>query len=133
MFYEDTTETILKAFYRVYNLLGHGFLEKVYQNALVLELKQQGLDIGEEKRVQVFYCGKVVGDYFADIVVNDLIILELKAAEILKAEHLAQLVNYLKATDKELGLLLNFGKSPDFKRILFTNDKKTSLITPHTD
>ena len=133
MFYEDTTETILKAFYRVYNLLGHGFLEKVYQNALVLELKQQGLDIGEEKRVKVFYCGKVVGDYFADIVVNDLIILELKAAEILKAEHLAQLVNYLKATDKELGLLLNFGKSPDFKRILFTNDKKTSLITPHTD
>jgi GxxExxY protein len=127
MFYEDLTKGILKAFYRVYNTLGHGFLEKVYRNALTLELKQLGFDAQQERSIQVFYNTAVVGEYSADIVVNDMVILELKAAELLKPEHFAQLTNYLKATEKEIGLLLNFGKTPDFKRIIFTNDKKQSI------
>ena len=126
MFYEELTSGILGAFYRVYNTLGHGFLEKVYRNALALELKRLGYLVETERGIQVIYLGTVVGEYSADILVNDLVILELKAAEALKAEHFAQLTNYLKATQKELGLLLNFGQKPDFKRI-FTNDKKTSL------
>jgi GxxExxY protein len=124
MFYEELTNKILKGFYTVYNTLGHGFLERVYQKALCIELKNLGLQVQEEERIKVNYNGSCVGDYVADIVVNDEIILELKAAEALKPEHFAQLTNYLKATEKEIGLLLNFGSKPDFKRMIFTNDKK---------
>lgn len=127
MFYEELTDRILKAYYTVYNTLGHGFLEKVYKNALVIELQELGLQVEDEQSIQVMYNGRVVGEYFADIVVNDEAILELKAAEALKPEHFAQLTNYLKATEKEIGLLLNFGKKPDFKRIIYTNDHKRSL------
>lgn len=127
MFHEELTDRILKAFYKVYNTLGHGFLEKVYRNALVLELEQLGLCAEQEQRIKVFYNGTVVGDYIADIVVDDEVILELKAAETLLPAHFAQLTNYLKATEKELGLLLNFGLKPDFKRILYTNDHKKNL------
>ncbi len=124
MLHEELTNTIICAFYHVYNVLGHGFLEKVYENALVIELKKRGLSVTQQEGVRVFYDGAQVGDYFADIIVNGLVILELKAAESLKNEHFAQLTNYLKATDKEVGLLLNFGRKPEFKRILLTNDKK---------
>ena len=124
MIHEELTNTIICAFYRVYNTLGHGFLEKVYENALAIELKKYGLSITQQEGVKVFYDGEQVGDYFADIIVNGSVILELKAAECLKNEHFAQLTNYLKATDKEVGLILNFGKKPEFKRILLTNDKK---------
>jgi GxxExxY protein len=129
MLHEELTNTIICAFYNVYNVLGHGFLEKVYENALALELKKSGLSVTQQEGVKVFYEGVQVGDYFADIVVNGLVILELKAVESLKNEHFAQLTNYLKATDKEVGLLLNFGRKPEFKRILLTNDKKRF----HTD
>jgi len=129
MIHEELTNTIICAFYRVYNTLGHGFLEKVYENALVIELKKYGLTITQQEGVKVFYGGEQVGDYFADIIVNGLVIVELKSAENLKSEHFAQLTNYLKATNKEVGLLLNFGKKPEFKRILLTNDKKRF----HTD
>ena len=124
MLYEDLTNKIICAFYTVYNTLGHGFLEKVYENALVIELKALGFSVTQQEAVKVFYAGEQVGDYFADIIVNDLVILELKTAETLKAEHFAQLTNYLKATDKEVGLLLNFGSKPEFRRIILTNDKK---------
>lgn len=124
MLHEDLTNRIICAFYNVYNTLGHGFLEKVYENALAIELRKHGLQITQQESVKVFYEGEQVGDYFADVTVNGLIILELKAAESLKSEHFAQLTNYLRATDKEVGLLLNFGKKPEFKRILLTNDKK---------
>lgn len=127
MFYEELTNGVLKGFYRVYNTLGHGFLEKVYRKALVLELRRLGYLPEEEQRIRVLYYGEEVGEYAADIIVNDAVIVELKAAESLRPEHLAQLMNYLKATEKELGLLLNFGTKPDFQRILFTNDKKRSL------
>lgn len=124
MLHEDITNRIICAFYNVYNTLGHGFLEKVYENALAIELRKNGLHLSQQESVKVFYESEQVGDYYADIIVNGLVILELKAADNLKNEHFAQLSNYLKATDKEVGLLLNFGKKPEFKRILLTNDKK---------
>ena len=129
MLHEELTNTIICAFYNVYNTLGHGFLEKVYENALAIELKKRGLAVTQQEGVKVYYDGAQVGDYFADITVNGFVILELKAVESLRSEHFAQLTNYLKATDKEVGLLLNFGRKPEFKRILLTNDKKRF----HTD
>ncbi len=125
MLHEELTNNVICAFYNVYNTLGHGFLEKVYENALVIELRNIGLSVAQQAGVKVFYKGDQVGDYYADIVVDELVILELKAAESLKNEHVAQLTNYLKATDKEVGLLLNFGKKPEFKRIVLGNDSKT--------
>jgi len=124
MILEELTNKIICSFYTTYNNLGHGFLEKVYENALAIELKKYGLSIVQQESVTVFYEGQQVGDYYADIVVNGQVILELKTVETLRNEHFAQLTNYLKATDKEVGLLLNFGKKPEFKRILLTNDKK---------
>jgi GxxExxY protein len=126
MLHSDTTDLILKAFYKVYNSLGYGFLEKVYENALCIELSASGLQLHQQYPIQVFYQKQPVGEYFADIIVNDLIILELKAAEGLRDEHAAQLTNYLKATKKEVGLLLNFGIKPEFKRIVFTNSFQKS-------
>ena len=123
--HQDITEKIIKAFYNVYNELGFGFLERVYENALCLELEEMGLFCERQKPIKVYYNEKIVGEYFADILVNDLVILELKAAEALVDEHETQLINYLKATDIEVGLLLNFGKRPQFKRKLFTNDIKS--------
>lgn len=127
MIYEEITGKILKAYFKVYNTLGFGFLEKVYENALVLELSKLGLQVEQQKPIPVYYDGVVVGNYAADVEVEDVVILELKAAEIIKNEHFAQLTNYLKATEKELGFVLNFGKKPEFKRMLFTNETKSSL------
>jgi GxxExxY protein len=127
MLYEALTEKIIGAFYKVYNCLGHGFLEKVYENAMMVELADQGFLPAQQEEIKVFYKGTLVGDYTADIIINEKVILELKAAESLRDEHVAQLTNYLKATDKELGLLLNFGKKPEFKRVIFSNDKKPPL------
>lgn len=124
MLHEELTNSIICAFYNVYNYLGFGFLEKVYENSLALELQQLGLSVAQQERVQVFYKGEIVGDYVADLVVNDSVILELKSSEGLKNEHFSQLTNYLKASDKEVGLLLNFGKRPEFKRVVLANDRK---------
>ena len=122
----NITEKIIEAFYKVYNTLGYGFLEKVYENAMRIELKQMGLKVDAQKNIRVHYRGYEVGDYFADLILNDLIILELKAAEAVCEEHEAQLINYLKATDIEVGLLLNFGKKPEFKRKIFMYSNKKS-------
>jgi GxxExxY protein len=119
--HRDLTERILKAFYKVYNTLGYGFLEKVYENSLFHELRKMGLFVEKQKRIWVYYEGLEVGDYFADLVVEDLIIIEIKASEGIVEDHEYQLINYLKATDKEIGLLLNFGKTPQFKRKIFSN------------
>jgi len=121
MLHGEVTDRIIKAFYKVYNTLGYGFLEKNYENALCIELRQVGFLVVQQHPIQVFYEEQQIGDYFADIVVDDLIILELKAAEQLRPEHVAQLTNYLKATKKEVGLLLNFGSKPEFRRVVFTN------------
>lgn len=118
------TNKIIQVYYDVYFELGFGFLEKVYQNAMIIELSQRGFSIESQKRIQVFYHDLPVGDYYADIIVEQRVILELKAAEILVQEHEFQLINYLRATDIEIGLLLNFGKKPEIRRKIFTNDRK---------
>ncbi len=119
--YPEITEAIIRAFYKVYNTLGYGFLEKVYENAMMIELSEMGLLVESQKRIIVYYEGEIVGNYCADLVINNVVILELKAAQSLCLEHEYQLINYLKATDIEVGLLLNFGKSPMFKRKVFSN------------
>jgi GxxExxY protein len=124
MIHQETTSEILKCFYKVYNTLGFGFLEKVYENALYLEMVNQGLTCNKQVPITVFYKGIAVGEYYADIIVENRIILELKAAETLVEEHELQLINYLKATRIEIGLLLNFGKEPQVRRKIFTNDRK---------
>lgn len=118
------TSIIIKAYYNVYNKLGYGFLEKIYENALMLELKKFELKCEKQKPITVFYDGEIVGEYFADIMVNDWVILELKATECILEEHEAQLINYLRATNIEVGLLLNFGKEAEFKRKAFNNHFK---------
>ena len=125
MLHENITKKIIEAYYKVYNSLGYGFLEKVYENALKIELKRTNLKVDQQKNVKVFYNEFEVGDYFADLIVEDLVIVELKAAESLCEEHEAQLINYLKATNLEVGLLLNFGKKAEFKRKVFSNDRKS--------
>ena len=120
--YSDLTEKIIKCFYNVYNALVYGFLEKVYQNALLIELHNAGLFVQAQKQIKVFYNKSVVGEYYADIIVNDCVILELKAAEAVVVEHEFQLINYLKATEIEVGSLLNFGKKPEIRRKIFTNE-----------
>lgn len=124
MQYEEKTDLIIKAFYNVYNKLGYGFLEKVYHNALLIELKNLGFDVKSQYPIKVYYEEFQVGEYYADIVVDDCIIIENKAMETLREEHEFQLINYLKATEIEVGLLFNFGKTPSFKRKYFTNDRK---------
>lgn len=125
MLHENITKKIIEAYYKVYNSLGYGFLEKVYENALKIELERLNLKVNQQKNIKVFYDQFEVGDYFADLIVEDLVIVELKAAESLCDEHEAQLINYLKATNLEVGLLLNFGKKAEFKRKVFSNDRKS--------
>ena len=119
--HSEVTEKIIKCFYKVYNELGFGFLEKVYQNALYFELKKSGFFCETQKQIKVYYQETEVGIYYADIIVNNSVILELKAAEAIIEEHEFQLINYLKATEIEIGLLLNFGKKPEIRRKIFTN------------
>lgn len=118
------TSKIIKSFYKVYNTLGFGFLEKVYEKSMMIELQNQGLICSGQRSIKVYYQDKMVGEYYADIIVEGCVILELKAAEAICEEHEFQLINYLKATEIEVGLLLNFGKTPQFKRKIFTNNPK---------
>ena len=122
--HSDITSLIIKAFYKVYNHLGYGFLEKVYQNSLLIELRRLNLDCQPLYPIDVFYEKLKVGFYIADIIVNNCVIIEIKAAECLCEDHEAQLTNYLKATDIEVGILLNFGKKPEFKRKVFSKEYK---------
>jgi GxxExxY protein len=122
--YRVLTEGIIKVFYKVYNTLGYGFLEKVYVNAIMIELSKAGVDAIAQAPIKVLYEGHVVGEYFADILVDNKIIVEVKAAGALALEHEAQLLNYLKATDIEVGLLLNFGAQPEVKRKVLDNYRK---------
>ena len=119
--YEELTSKVIASFYKVYNTLGFGFLEKVYENALMIELRNNGFEVEKQKPINVQYDNKIVGEYFADLIVEDKVILELKAAEALVQEHELQLINYLKATEIEVGLLLNFGKKPEIRRKIFSN------------
>ncbi len=125
--HSDLTEQIIRCFYTVYNSLGYGFLEKVYKKALLLELVKNDFSCKSQCPIKVYYNGQIVGEYFADVIVEELIIIELKAVEYLAEEHEFQLINYLKATDIEVGLLLNFGKNPEIKRKVFSNHNKKNL------
>jgi len=120
--HSEITGKILKAFYTVYNELGYGFLEKVYENSMMIELRKSGLFCEKQKPIKVYYDEILVGDYYADIVVEDKVIIELKAVENLITEHEVQLVNYLKATGIEVGLLLNFGPKPQRIRRVLTQE-----------
>lgn len=122
--YKELTEKVIKAFYAVYNTFCYGFLEKVYENALTIELAKMGIAAAAQSSIQVFYDNNIVGEYFADILVKNCIIVEIKAAKNLSMEHEAQLLNYLKATKIEVGLLLNFGPKPEVKRKAFDNSRK---------
>ncbi len=124
MKYEDITEKIIKAFYTVYNTLGYGFLEKVYERAIMIELKKLGLNCMSQVQIKVFYANQIIGDYVADIIVENKILVELKAIQHLSKQDEAQLLNYLTATKYEVGLLFNFGKEPEFKRKIFDNEYK---------
>ena len=127
MLYKSITDSILAAFYEVYHALGAGFLEKVYENALLIELRQRGLEVAQQVPIPVRYKGVPVGEYYADLLVAQKVIVEIKAVERLTNVHEAQLLHYLKATDKEVGLLLNFGPKPQIIRRIWTNDRKPNL------
>jgi len=118
------TQKIIAVFFEVYNELGHGFLESVYQRSLLLALRETGLTVHSPVDIPVWFRGHQVGCFEGDILVEKCVLLELKAARALDSSHKAQLLNYLRATDIEIGLLLNFGVKPEFKRLIYDNPRK---------
>ena len=122
--YKELTEAIIGVFYEVYNELGHGFLESVYQRAFEIALAAKVLDVFPQIEVSVWFRGQKVGDFVADILVNKCVLLELKAVRTLDSAHEAQMLNYLRATEIEVGLLFNFGIKPEFRRLVFENSRK---------
>jgi GxxExxY protein len=121
---DECTSRILDAYFRVYNTLGWGYLESVYRRSMVHALVKVGARVEAERSQPVYFDGHLVGEFRVDLIVDEAVIVELKAVERLAAEHRAQVINYLKASSLERGLLLNFGPKPEFKRIVFTNDRK---------
>ena len=127
MLHEEKTKAIIRCFYNVANAMGYGFLEKVYENALAVELIENGFNVKGQNGITVHYKSQKVGEYYADLIVDDSILLELKSVESLIEAHRSQLINYLKSSEIEVGLLMNFGKTATFERFIFTNDKKPLL------
>jgi len=117
--HKELTDRIISCYYTVYNELGYGFLEKVYENAMMIELKKSSLIVENQAKIETYYRDKLVGVYYADIIVENKVIIELKAHESLRKEDYSQLMHYLKASSIKVGLLLNFGRKPEFKRIVF--------------
>jgi GxxExxY protein len=128
--HSDLTEKIIGIFYDVYNELGHGFLESTYAAALVVALQETGVGVAREVPVPVWFRGKNVGQYYADLIVDGVVLLESKAARTLESAHEAQLLHYLRATEIEVGLLLNFGLRAQFRRLLFDNERKKIRVNP---
>ena len=122
--HSELTEKIIGFFYEVYNELGYGFIESVYEAAMYKALREEGLDVKRQVAVPVWFRGEQVGNFVADMVVDDAVILELKAAHALGTAHIAQLLNYLRATRIEVGLLFNFGQRPTLRRLVFSNERK---------
>jgi len=122
--HKQLTETIIGVFFEVYNELGHGFLESVYERAFEVALTSTRLDVRRQIQVPVWFRGHKVGDFVADVLVDRSVLLELKAARTLDSAHEAQLLNYLRATEIEVGLLFNFGIKPEFRRLAFDNSRK---------
>ena len=124
LLHNRVTEKVLGAFFDVYNELGFGFLESVYVESLAIDLRTKGLQVDRQVSVPVWFRNQLVGTFRADLVVESVVIVELKAALSLDPSHEAQLLNYLRATEIEVGLLLNFGPKPQFKRLIFDNERK---------
>src|SRR5712691_8534977 len=141
--HSEITDKIIKVFFEVYNGLGHGFLESVYERSLEIALNTLGLKVCRQIQIPVWFRRQPVGDFTADMLVADCVLLELKAARALDPSHQAQLLNYLRATEIEVGLLLNFGLKPEFKRLIFDNPRKAirgnppisiaDLLVPHPE
>jgi len=126
LLHADLTEKVIGIFYDVYNDLGYGFLESVYENGLSWALSEAGLSVARQKLIDVWYRGTKIGDFRADMIVNDVLLLELKTANGMDHSFEKQAQNYLKATELEVALILNFGPSPQFRRLVFTNKRKVA-------
>ena len=124
MLHEEVTGAIIGAFYEVHHDLGYGFLEAIYEHAMILSLETRGLSVERQMPISVRYRGKVLGDFVADLVVERFVLVELKVARVVEPVHMPQVINYLRATRIEVGLLLNFGPKPLFRRLIMTNDRK---------
>ena len=116
LLHRELSEKIISAFYEVYNTLGHGFLEKVYENALVIALRKRGVVVHQQWPITVRFDGTIVGEYFADLCIDELVIVEIKICDAICDAHKSQLLNYLTATETEIGMILNFGPEPSFTR-----------------
>lgn len=125
--HKDLTDQIINAFFQVYNTLGYGFPEKIYENAMLIELRKRGLKVEQQPKIKVYYEGELVGEFEADLIVVDAVIVELKAVDQLHPKYEAQLLSYLKSTIYEVGLLLNFGPRPQIDRKVYDNERKGSL------
>jgi GxxExxY protein len=125
--HSELTETIIGVFYDVYNELGFGFLESVYRKALRMALMEKGLRVESELPITVFFRGEKVGDFRADLIVNGVVLLELKTVEKIIRAHEAQLLNYLRSTTLELGLILNFGPQPQIRKLVLDNSRKNII------
>ncbi len=128
--HRDLTQNIIGVFYDVYNELGHGFLESVYERAMEIALTEAGISVASQVPITVSYRGQQVGDFRADLFADAAVILELKAARTIDEAHEKQLLNYLRATEIEVGLLLNFGVKPQFRRLVYENDRKEIRVDP---
>lgn len=128
--HSEITDKIIKVFFEVYNELGHGFLDSVYERSLEIALTSLRLKVCRQIQIPVLFRGQPVGDFTADMLVADCVLLELKAARTLDSSHQAQLLNYLRATGIEVGLLLNFGLKPEFKRLIFDSPRKAIRGNP---
>jgi GxxExxY protein len=128
--YAELTDKIIGIFYDVYNELGYGFLESVYEQSLVIALGEAGLMVDRQIAVPVWFRERKVGDFKADLLVQKLVLLELKCARVLERAHEAQLLHYLRSTEIEIGLLLNFGIHPQFRRLLFDNERRKIRVNP---
>jgi len=128
--HKELTEKIIGVFYEVYNELGHGFLESVYEDAMAVALPQAGLKVERQVPLRVTFRGALIGDFRADLLVEKSVLLELKASRDIDPAHEAQLLNYLRATEVEVGLLFNFGPKAQFKRLVFENARKGIRVHP---
>ena len=126
--HETITERIIGEFYNVYDALGHGFLESTYEEAMVIALRAAGLRVDRQVPITVYFRGQPIGTYKADIIVESCVVVELKASRAIDPAHEAQVINLLRATGLEVGLLMNFGRRPAFKRLVFANDRKPSRV-----
>lgn len=124
LLYRELCQSVIGVFYQVFNELGSGFLEAAYRKAMHIALEQSAIACRREVPTSVIFRGHVVGDYRIDLVVNDLIVIECKAVEKIAPVHIAQLINYLRATNYQIGFVFNFGPTPTFKRVVLESRRR---------